>query len=70
MIPLSDPGISASRDEWDPRILTANSQKDWLPPKDSTPDMLVHESQLSFLLIAAIPSRVASFDSFNIFNIA
>jgi hypothetical protein len=32
--------------------------------------MLVHESRLTFVLIVAIPSRVASFDSFNIFNIA
>jgi len=30
--------------------------------------MLVHESRLTFLLMVAIPSRVAIFDSFNTFN--
>jgi hypothetical protein len=30
--------------------------------------MLVHESHLSFLIIVAIPSRFAIFDSFNTFN--
>ena len=68
--PIKQPWDSASRNEWDPRILTANSQKDWLPSKDPTPDILVHESRLTFVLIVAIPSRVASFNSFNTFNIA
>jgi hypothetical protein len=69
MIPLSEPGIPASRNEWDPPVLTPNNWKGWLP-KDSTPDMLVHESLFTFVLVAAIPSRFASFDSFNSFNIA
>jgi hypothetical protein len=30
--------------------------------------MLVHESRLTFLLIATIPSRFASFDTFNSFD--
>jgi hypothetical protein len=30
--------------------------------------MPVHESRLTFLLIVAIPSRFAIFDSFNTFN--
>ena len=30
--------------------------------------MTVHESQLTFVLIVAVPIRFAIFDSFNIFN--
>jgi hypothetical protein len=32
--------------------------------------MLVHELRITSVLIVAIPRRVATFDSFNIFNTA